>query len=344
MKREITKLIFGIIGLLIASFLLCGSAVAVEFEAKGIIKRSSLSVNFTSDFDVYVNGEKYYIKYTKPVNPNTETLEFGYDGDYIRGLIRSPINVYDAGVFPGPVLQNCLDCEAGTIWLGLCSFQYFRSLKTNIICPILIDGINPANQPQYGFKCPANIEYLSKSDRALKSLEFYSDNLQVISRIKYEAIAFTNISGVSIPIHFKLIQICSNYLFTESKTFYRTNEIHEVFVNWITNKCSISNFSPVLTHVMCIYDGRFKGKPGYVSYLKYFSSNWLSDYELTNHPEYSNELNRIKLEQRVASISKNTEKHRYIQPIFIIFIIAALVPLGIMLYKITKKDKKDIKK
>ncbi|HON06994.1 MAG TPA: hypothetical protein PLW02_02720, partial [Verrucomicrobiota bacterium] len=228
MKREIKKQIFGIIGLLITLLLFRSSAIAVEFEAEGIIKRSSLSVNFSSDFHVYVNGEKYYIKYSKPGPIND--IEFGYNGDYIRGLLKSSINVYDAVVRPGPVLQDWCNCEAGTIWLGLCSAQYFRSLKTNIIYPILIDGINIANQPKCGFQCPAKIEYLSKSNRTLKSLEFYSDNLQYVSRIKYEALAFTNIGGESIPIHFKLIQVCSNYDYSppKGKTFYMTNEIHEV--------------------------------------------------------------------------------------------------------------------
>ena len=114
-----------------------------------------------------------------------------------------------------------------------------------------------------------------------------------------------------------------------------TNEIHEVFVNWITNKCSKSNFSPVLTHIMRVYDDRFVGKPGYVS-VDYFSSNWLSDYELTNHPEYSNELRKIKTAEILVKNPKNGH------PIYIIFIIAAFVPLGIMLYKVITKDKKNI--
>jgi hypothetical protein len=142
--------------------------VAVEFEAEGIIKRDSIYFIYTVNFNVYVNGEKYCIKYSTPAND----FEYALDGDYVRTLIKSKKNDYEGYIKPGPVLQNWFHCEAGAIWLGLCSTEYFKNLKDNMIEPIQMNPKMDKIFPEYGFKCPAKIEYLNESNRVIKRLEF----------------------------------------------------------------------------------------------------------------------------------------------------------------------------
>jgi hypothetical protein len=46
----------------------------------------------------------------------------------------------------------------------------------------------------------------------------------------------------------------SNY---EDRPFLVTNEIHEAYLIWITNKCSLKNFRPTITQLTRFHDMRF---------------------------------------------------------------------------------------
>ncbi|MGC8744838.1 MAG: hypothetical protein ACP5T0_13255 [Verrucomicrobiia bacterium] len=212
------------------------------------------------------------------------------------------------------------------VWASLCSHRYIYNLKSNYINPIFL---------LYYDNVAANIEYFNAKYRILKSFECNIYD----AIIKFIVLGYTNIGSYYIPVKAEadIMHIIDNSDTNNIK--YATDVVYNIFVENIVTNCSRTDFKPAINKLTRIIDARYKGIKDYPSQVYYYATNWLTDDELTNHPAFIEEYNRIKGIKMANEFM--VKRIRYGKLIFFTIFILSLIPTLYIVYKYKIKQYKN---
>lgn len=327
--------------------------LALEYEARGAYCYTSRDLVINSDFEAYYKSGQWFIKckYSNPLLAILD-IEIGYDGTHqyalFNGIIPSNtianVKISTNIVINNGYINNDIHygsrsyCGPEIVWMSLCSHMYFSSLTNNMIYPIF--------DPIIKTVIPANITYIDNTNKFIKSLEYklreYGNTYELT---KYSVLEYTNICSSIIPIKaeasiFHLSKIRDND--NIEKFIYTTGAIYRIFISHISTNCNILDFKPKIKGIAHIVDSRFTGKNEYPPQVFYYTTNWLSDQELTNHPAFITEYKRHKEMKRLSEFIQKRTKYGRI--VFFSLLFISTIPVAYLVYKYKIRPRKEITK
>jgi len=308
----------------------------VEYDASGVIECNEGNwCKYNIDFYLSFNDNKWCIRYFRhrPVDSIAESIDSRYDGKYIYSLLTTKF-LNESREYTGANIKNhefFTNIENGgdLVWLSLCSQHYFKLLSNNMIYPFITSPFTKFDilaKTNHNYKVPAKIIYTNEAVRIPKSIEYDIG----YEKIKYELVEYTNMNNNIIPIK-TIATLLSKNRFDPSNQQYEPPFIYTLYVTSIVPHCSITNFKPTITNNIHICDGRYNGLEGMQLVVEYYSSNWLTDDELTNHPAFIEELKRCRQLKTFDEFIRNRNKYGKI--IFFTLIFISTIPLAYFVYK-----------